>query len=193
MASSLFNVTILRVSQPSYMHPAPCTHVTAIVHVSFPSYMCHRPHPCCPSLHTCVPATSTSTCVSPCIPTSFLHPLHLPHLTCIPLIPCISPVSPPIPMSQPNGLPACPHAHPLLHPSCSLPHFPWSCISPCLPQSCITHASPYLCPLSFPPSHTLTSAFGAISPLLFLPCFVLSHPMPTWRHPCQLLWLLGCF
>src|SRR5882724_2794992 len=89
---------LIHVSWPSYMCPGPHTCVLALIHVSWPSYICHSPHTCVlplvhspwpsythPGPHTCVLATSTFACVSPCIPTSCLHPLCLPCLTCVPL------------------------------------------------------------------------------------------------------------
>src|SRR5882724_1526019 len=70
-------------SQSLYMHPGPSPCITAIVHMSCPSYLCHGPH-------TCIPAFIHMS--QPC-----LHPLtsHLAslHLSCIPRISHILPAS----------------------------------------------------------------------------------------------------
>src|SRR5882724_9143013 len=154
-----------------------CTCIPPLIHVSQPCLHQLKSHLASPCL-SCIPHISCISPTSPsCIPTSFLHPSHLPHLTHVPLLPCSLPVSPHIPASWPF-MPTCLS---LTDPSCTMPHLPWSCISCPVchdPTSHIPHASHYLCPPSFPPSHALTSAFDPISPLLFLSCLILSHLVP---------------
>jgi len=152
----------------------------------------------CPSPYTHVPATSTSTWVSPCIPTSFLLLASPASCLCPPFPLCLS------------CFPSCPRklrrmAHP--HAHMPVPHWNPSCTMSCLPLvphllalfAMIPHPASLMPHLIFvlhhpPPSHCFDIwIWPHLTTIIFvLSCLVSSWPDPTQRHPCQLLCLSGC-
>ena len=142
------------------MHPGHHAHIPPLLHMLQELQM--HPGP-----HTCVLATSASSHVSPCIPMSFLHSSHLPHLTRIPLIPWFLLVSPGIPMSHPS------HVHiptSFLHSS-HLPHL--ACV---LLIFCILLVSPGI-PMSHPSRICVHSCLTSHPHVFPAPC--ISHILPA--------------